>query len=72
MQPTQDEVVAIIRRDVEKAPSLRAWARAHRVSAAYVSDVLSGRRAPGGKILRYFGLRSRKSVTVDLSYEKVK
>lgn len=33
-----------------KAGSQRAWAKAHSVSEAYVSDVLSGRREMGESI----------------------
>lgn len=33
-----------------------AWARRHGISAAYVNDVLRGRRIPGDKITRAMGL----------------
>lgn len=38
------------------ASSIRAVAREAKCSAAYVSDVLSGKRAPGPKILAYLGI----------------
>lgn len=53
---TQPDVVARLREATLLAGSQRAWARAHGVSAAYVSDVLSGRRDPGESILRPLGL----------------
>lgn len=45
------QVIAHIRKRVEKAGSLRQWARDVGLSAPYVSDVLSGRRDPGPKVL---------------------
>jgi transcriptional regulator with XRE-family HTH domain len=37
--------------------SQKAAAEALGVSAAYLSDVLRGKREPGPKVLRYFGVR---------------
>lgn len=53
---TADEVRAMLSKACEKAGSLRAWAREHKVSAAYVSDVLNGNRTPGPSILEPLGL----------------
>jgi len=36
--------------------SLRSLARKMRISAAYLSDVLTGKMEPGPKILNYLGL----------------
>lgn len=47
-------VVARLRRAVRGNQS--AWAAQHGISAAYVSDVLNGRRVPGDKITRALGL----------------
>lgn len=33
-----------------------AWAKANKISPAYVSDVIAGRREPGKKILSALGL----------------
>lgn len=38
------------------AGNAAAWAKAHDISPAYVSDVLSGRRLPGAKITKALGL----------------
>ncbi len=53
---TRLEVVAELRRSCTRAGSQQSWAKAHGVSPAYVSDVLTGRRDPGGKILAPLGL----------------
>ena len=52
-----DEMRALLKLACERAGSQVAWAKAHDVGAAYLSDVLNGRREPGGKILRALGLR---------------
>ena len=54
MQPnamSRFQVLAHIQKRIDKAGSLRAWAKLVGVSAAYASDVMSGRRDPGPKIL---------------------
>jgi DNA-binding transcriptional regulator YdaS (Cro superfamily) len=53
---TLDQVRALLRRECDKIGNQAAWAKAHGVSAAYVSDVLVGRREPGDAILRALGL----------------
>ena len=40
-----------MRRECEKAGSQKLWADAQGISAAYVSDVVQGRKEPGAKIL---------------------
>jgi DNA-binding transcriptional regulator YdaS (Cro superfamily) len=52
----RDDVVAMLRRECRKAGSQAAWAQAHGLSAVYVSDVCSGRRAPAAAILTALGL----------------
>jgi hypothetical protein len=42
---------------VQRAGGQRTWAATARVSQAYVSDVLNGRRDPGDSIVRALGLR---------------
>jgi hypothetical protein len=51
-----EDVRAMLRTAVEAAGSQIAWARAHRLSGVYVSDVLHGRREPAGKILAALGM----------------
>jgi len=53
---TLQQVVALLRRECKKAGSQAAWAQAHGVTGAYVSDVLQGRRGPGAGILAPLGL----------------
>jgi hypothetical protein len=49
-----DGVAKRLRRAVKGNAS--AWAKAHDISPAYVSDVLQGRRLPGKKITKALGL----------------
>jgi hypothetical protein len=58
---TLDQVLSLLRRECRKSGSQSAWAKAHGVSGAYVSDVLQKRREPGEGILRPLGLE--KAVT---------
>jgi hypothetical protein len=51
-----DHVLALLRRRCDEAGGQKAWAKANGVSAAYVCDVLNGRREPGDGILRPLGL----------------
>ena len=51
-----DQVRALLRRECEAAGGQAAWATSHGISAGYVSDVLSERREPGGRILAALGL----------------
>lgn len=52
-----DQVRKRLREKCDAAGSQAAWAKAHGVSAAYVSDVIAGRREPGEAILKAFKLR---------------
>jgi hypothetical protein len=47
-----DDVLRILRGACASAGSQRAWAEKHGLSAAYVSDVLKGRRNPGPAICK--------------------
>lgn len=42
--------------DQFKTGTAKEWAQRNKISAAYVSDVLQGRRDPGSKILKALGL----------------
>lgn len=53
---TLEQVLALLRRECEKAGGQAAWAKAAGLSASYVSDALQGRREPGESILRVLGL----------------
>ena len=53
---TLDDVRELLRQECERAGSQVAWAKAHGMAAAYVSDVIHGRRDPGGKLLDALGL----------------
>ncbi len=52
---TASELVELIRYMVSRFPSAKAAAQHWKISEAYLSDVLSGRRAPGKKICNAVG-----------------
>lgn len=52
-----DEIRKILLDHCREFGSQSGWAKAHSVSPAYVSDVLSCRRDPGPKLLRALNLR---------------
>lgn len=43
--------------EVEKIGGMRKWARAHRMTAAHVSRVISGHAMPGPKVLKALCLK---------------
>lgn len=53
---TEEQVRAKVEAIVVKAGSMRAVAREWKVSPAYLSDFLNGRRGPGPQILAPVGL----------------
>lgn len=53
------EALDLIRKHVAEAGSQSAFARAHGLSNAYVSDTLNGRREPSQAILGTVGLKRR-------------
>lgn len=57
---TADDVRNLLRKACDKSGSNRAWAKAHDVSPAYVSDVLLKRREPGPAILDPLGLEAEE------------
>jgi hypothetical protein len=46
-----------LRAECAKAGSQKAWAEAHGISPAYLSDVMTGRREPSDSILGPLGLK---------------
>jgi DNA-binding transcriptional regulator YdaS (Cro superfamily) len=54
---SEDDVIRLIRTRVKAAGSQRALTREWGISPAHMSDVLSGRRGPGPKILDRLNLR---------------
>lgn len=53
---SEGEVRIVLREMVDGYESLRQAAAKWKVSPAYLSDILSGRRQPGMKILRVMGM----------------
>jgi DNA-binding transcriptional regulator YdaS (Cro superfamily) len=54
----REQLISLLRKECERAGSQRAWAQANGLSAVYVSDVLSGKRAPAGRILAALGVEA--------------
>lgn len=48
---TEWDVRKLLQDECEKAGSQKTWAKRHKLTGAYVSDVLSDRRQPGAAIL---------------------
>lgn len=53
---TENELRASLRASLSKRGEARAWAKAHGISEAYLSDYLRGRRGAGEKIASAMGL----------------
>lgn len=53
---TKDAVIRILRRACAKTGSQAIFAASHGLSAAYVSDVLQGRRVPAERMLNAIGV----------------
>ena len=51
----ETQFIGLLIRACEQAGSQAAWAKAHGVSAAYVSDVVNYRKSPGSKIVEAMG-----------------
>lgn len=67
---TREQVVKIIRQSIEASGGLREQARRWGVSAAYLSDIMNGRRNPGKKILSHLGLEPTVKITRTFSVAK--
>lgn len=52
----QDDVIDRLRAAIAKAGSQAAFAEMYGLSAAYVNDVINGRREPGPAILEALGV----------------
>lgn len=60
------KIKKVLEKACKKAGGQKAWANQNGVSAAYVSDVLAGKRDLGEKILKALGYKST------VFYQKVK
>lgn len=54
---TRDQFCEHLRGLCREAGGQAAWARAHELTPAYVSDVINQRRMPGDKICRAAGVK---------------
>lgn len=66
---TADDVRIMLKEACNEAGSIRAWSREHDLSAAYISDIIVGRREPGPSVLSILGL---EAVRHETTYRKVK
>lgn len=57
------EVRTILRAKIEQAGSLRQAAKQLGITAAYLCDIIHGRRAPGPRIAQALGFRREVRVT---------
>lgn len=62
---SEEFVRDFLREECAKAGGQAAWAELHGVSAAYVNDVLHGRRDPGDSICVPLGLRRQVTYLYD-------
>jgi hypothetical protein len=53
---TEAQVLALLRAEVDRAGSIRAWGRRHGVSAMYVSNCLRKKQLPGPAICEPLGV----------------
>ena len=60
----------MVQREIHRAGSLRTYAKHLGISAAYLSNVMTGRRPPGPKILVPLGLEKIEP-RYELRYRKV-
>lgn len=67
---TEDDVRALLHKATDKAGGVRAWARLHKLSAAYVSDVRLGRRSLGPAILDALGVEVAKVIPAITTYRR--
>ncbi|WP_262029231.1 transcriptional regulator [Microvirga sp. Mcv34] len=54
---TAEDVRTRLKAACQDAGGQAAWGKAHRVSGAYVNDIIHGRRDPGSLVLGPLGLR---------------
>ncbi len=60
---TREYLIALLHKSVYKAGGVRAWAKEHGLSAAYVSDALNDNRRMGPAILKALGVEVASTVT---------
>jgi transcriptional regulator with XRE-family HTH domain len=69
-QMTEKDVIDLIR-EAQGDRSLRVFAEEVGVSAAYISDVFTGRRRPGEKILKHFKVGKTRRIIVKYDFFKI-
>lgn len=69
---TEAEVRAALSSAIQRAGSLREWARRNDLSAAYVSDVMRHNRSIGEKIARALGYQVRVERTTRYIFTRIR
>lgn len=59
----ESDIRRLVAISIKRAGSLRSLAREWKISPAMLSDVMTGRRGPGPKVLDHFGLKRVVIVT---------
>lgn len=54
---TKEYIIELIRQEIRGGKTQAQVARSFKVSAQHISDILSGRRNPGPKVLAILGLK---------------
>lgn len=67
---TTSDVLTKLTRGIDRAGSLRRHAIALGISAAYLSDVMNGKREPGRKLLTPMGLTKHVTVNRTVTYHR--
>lgn len=60
---TEDQVLALLRREIKKAGNQRQWALKNGISTGFLGDVLHGRAPIGPSILKVLGLEVESTTT---------
>lgn len=65
----EEQVVNLIKAG-QKGRSLRKYADSIGITAPFLRDIYEGRRSPGEKTLKHFGLTKTRRVIVEYSYSR--
>ena len=63
---TADDVVMLLRHDIEKAGSQHKWAVANGFSQSYLNQVLTGKTQPSSRLCATVGVRRTLKLTYEL------
>jgi transcriptional regulator with XRE-family HTH domain len=64
---TEADLVGVMKA-AQGEKTLRDWADEIGVTASYISDIYHGRRSPGAKVLKYFGIGKTRRVSIEYRF----